>query len=235
MSTLRRLATCACDASWRFHAHPGFPPAVDWTNFSFKDLVLRYEAHFIRLALRDAGGRTTRAAHLLGFKHHQTLLNLLKGRHQELRQGSVAVPPRKRSIIRSPPAGAGSDKEIPGKARTVRILHVEDNEVVADAVKETLELEGWEVDTCSDGATALQKILSDDHYDLLLLDYDLPGVSGIELVRRARGAIHRQDTPIIVLSAALGEAEARVAGANKFLHKPDDIKSLVETISGLVR
>ena len=124
--------------------------------------------------------------------------------------------------------------EIDSGTRTVRILHVEDNRTVAEAVKETLELEGWEVETCTDGAAALKKILDDTHYDLLLLDYDLPGVSGIELVRRARSVAHRENTPIIVLSAALGEAEAREAGANEFLHKPEDIRNLVETITRLL-
>ena len=99
----------------------------------------------------------------------------------------------------------------------IKVLHVEDNKVVADAVKEMLELEGWEVETCADGAVALQKILGSTAYDVLLLDYDLPGVTGIELVRRARSVAHRENTPIIVLSVALGEAAAREAGANKFL------------------
>ncbi len=116
----------------------------------------------------------------------------------------------------------------------VKVLHVEDNKVIADAVKETLELEGWEVETCADGAAGLEKILGPISYDVLLLDYDLPGVGGIELVRRARSVAHRQDTPIILLSVALGEAAAREAGANKFLHKPEDIGSLVETIAGLL-
>ncbi len=101
-------------------------------------------------------------------------------------------------------------------ARVIRILHVEDNQVVADAVRETLQVEGWEVETCADGAAALKKILSHAHYDLLLLDYDLPNVSGIELVQRARNLTHRHQTPIIVLSAALGEAASLEAGANKF-------------------
>jgi len=126
------------------------------------------------------------------------------------------------------------EKRADKKARLVRILHVEDNKVVADAVRETLETAGWEVETYPDGAVALTKIMGPTHYDLLLFDYDLPGVSGIELVQQARNLSHRRDMPIIVLSAALGEAASREAGANKFLHKPEDISSLVETISGLL-
>ncbi|MGH9970477.1 MAG: response regulator [Pyrinomonadaceae bacterium] len=193
----------------------------------------RYEAHYIQLALRDAGGSVTEAARLLGMKHHQSLSALLHKQHKNLLPARTAIVPRKRRLIGeqdSNPESIGSEK----RTRTIRILHVEDNRVVADAVRETLQVEGWEVETCADGAAALKKILGHEHYDLLLLDYDLPGVSGIELVRRARDLRHRRSTPIIVLSAALGEAEAREAGADMFLHKPEDIRTLVATISGLL-
>ena len=69
---------------------------------------------------------------------------------------------------------------------------------------------------------------------MLLLDYDLPGVNGLELVSRARKLVHRERTPIIVLSATPVAAAAREAGADAFLQKPQDIGSLVETITRLV-
>jgi len=226
----RRLAQCACEALLLISAYPMHP---DWTRFSWKQVMRRYEAHYIQLALRDAGGSVTEAARLLGMKHHQSLSALLHNQHKNLLPARTAIVPRKRRLIGeqdSTPEPTGAEQQ----TRAIRILHVEDNQVVADAVRETLQAEGWEVETCQDGAAALNKILGNDHYDLLLLDYDLPGVSGIELVRRARGAVHRQDTPIIFLSAALGEAEAREAGANEFLHKPEDIRSLVESITRLL-
>jgi len=230
MAKLKRLINCTRHTI----SSARLPASVDWANFSFNDAVLRYEAHIIKLALRDSGGAVTRAAHLLGFKHHQSLISLLNGRHKALRFGPKPIAPRRRSIMRKLDTSRSRASEIDSGTRTVRILHVEDNRTVAEAVKETLELEGWEVETCTDGAAALKKILDDTHYDLLLLDYDLPGVSGIELVRRARSVAHRENTPIIVLSAALGEAEAREAGANEFLHKPEDIRNLVETITRLL-
>jgi DNA-binding response OmpR family regulator len=111
---------------------------------------------------------------------------------------------------------------------------VEDNEMVAGAVKETLETKGWAVETCSNGTAALERIDSDAHYDLLLLDYDLPGVNGIELVHRARNLAHRSRIPIIVLSATPVEAAALKAGADEFLPKPQGVSLLVETISRLL-
>ena len=72
------------------------------------------------------------------------------------------------------------------------------------------------------------------HYDFLLFDYDLPGVDGLELVRRARKLVHRSRTPVGVLSATPVEAEAREAGADVFFRKPQDIRLLAERISRLL-
>ena len=110
------------------------------------------------------------------------------------------------------------------------ILLVEDSEIVADAMRETLELEGWCVEVCADGLAALSLIESGAHYDLLLLDNELPRMSGIELVRRARTLPHRKQTPIIMVSASEAGREARRAGAQLFLKKPEGMKTLVESI-----
>ncbi|HEX8161739.1 MAG TPA: response regulator [Pyrinomonadaceae bacterium] len=84
---------------------------------------------------------------------------------------------------------------------TLTILHVEDNSFVADAVRDMLEEEGWSVVTCSDGATALNRLATGDAYDLLILDNQLPGASGMEIVRYARSLPSRRHTPIIMFSA----------------------------------
>jgi CheY-like chemotaxis protein len=191
----------------------GLPPT--WEGFSFKREMRRYEKFLIEQALKDAGGVISQAAQLLGFRHHQSLGDLLTKRHRDLRHAPIV--PRKRSIIRDPDnlSPLTADKQ----ARPVTILHVVDNKMVADAVKETLELEGWRVENCADGATALKKITGDAHYDVLLLDYDLPGVNGLELARRARQLSHRRRTPIIMLSASDCETDAWRAGVDAFFAK----------------
>jgi two-component system, OmpR family, phosphate regulon response regulator PhoB len=120
------------------------------------------------------------------------------------------------------------------EARTVTILHIEDDEIVAAVTREMLEAQGWQVETCGDGNAAVEKISGDARYDFLLVDYDLPELNGLELVDRARKLSHRSSTPIGVLSANPVEAEAREAGADVFLRKPQDIGLLAETISGLL-
>ena len=119
-------------------------------------------------------------------------------------------------------------------ARTIRILHIEDDETIATVAREILEEQGWQVQTCDDGNAAIEHISGGVHYDFLLIDYDLPGVNGLDLVKRARNLAHRARTPVGVLSATPVEAEAREAGADIFLRKPQDIGSLAENISGLL-
>jgi len=232
ISTLRRLKTCACRVLSSFHAKPGLPPSVDWTNFSLEPEVLRYEAHFIKLALKDSGGRVTPAAQLLGLSGHQSLGFILKNRHKNLLADRTPIRPRKRSLTGDQHSDRVSDSA--SETRTIRILHVEDNEIVAGMIKETLESEGWQIEACANGWEALERITSDAHYDLLLLDYDLPGLNGIELLQRARALVHRQEVPVIVLSGTAVEEEVMRAGADAFLRKLEDISSVVETISHLL-
>ncbi len=119
-------------------------------------------------------------------------------------------------------------------APAVSILHVEDDEIVASVAREILEAQGWRVDSCVDGGTALEKISGKTGYDLLLVDYDLPGVNGLQLIAHARELDHRCATPMVVLAANPIEAEAREAGADVFLRKPQGIGMLTETINRLL-
>ena len=77
-------------------------PEERWEGFSLKAEMMRYEAELIRRALRDADGVVSRAAKLLGFKHHQTFVALLNNRHKGLLGERRPVIPRRRSFIRRP-------------------------------------------------------------------------------------------------------------------------------------
>jgi DNA-binding response OmpR family regulator len=114
------------------------------------------------------------------------------------------------------------------------ILFVEDFEPVRQSVKEALELEGWRVETCADGYVASLLIKSERRYDLIILDNELPNLSGLELTRRARELPHRKQTPIIMLSASECVRDALLAGANIFLRKPQDMGKIVETVAHLL-
>lgn len=96
MAMAKRLAACASHALFLTNAFPARP---DWTKFSLRDVMHRHEATFIEMALRDAAGSVTQAAHLLGFKHHQSLSALLQARHKDLLRARTAIIPRKRRVI----------------------------------------------------------------------------------------------------------------------------------------
>ena len=114
------------------------------------------------------------------------------------------------------------------------ILLVEDYEPVRQSLKETLELEGWRVETCVDGFVASLLIQSTARYDLIILDNELPSMNGLELTRRVRDIDRRRNTPIIMLSASECARDARLAGVNEFLRKPQDMGKIVETVARLL-
>ncbi len=119
-------------------------------------------------------------------------------------------------------------------ARRGHILYVEDDALVRGLLRGSLEADGWLLDVCAEGQSAWEKIAGTAHYDLLLLDHELPGKSGIELVNEARLLAHRARTPIIMLSGANVEAEARRAGVDIFLRKPDGALSVGHIIDRLL-
>ena len=218
-----RLLSCAHRLLFLVGAFSG--PRT-WKNFSLKDALRRYEARIIERALKDAGKSVSRAAHMLGFKNHTSLIKKLNKWHRHLLSERAPAKSRKSSLMFLHDA----DKE----TRPIKILHVEDNQAVADAVKEMLETEGWKVETFAEGTDALRMLASEEHYDVLLFDISLPGLNGIDLIGQTRRLSHRQQTPIIVLSASDYEVEARRAGANAFLSKPNDVLAIAETIARLL-
>jgi CheY-like chemotaxis protein len=91
------------------------------------------------------------------------------------------------------------------------------------------------VDSCLNGMTALEILKSDSPYDVIIVDNDLPGLGGLELVLRVRSMAHRRSTPIIMLSGDDCEKEAWRAGVTAFLHKPEDLNKIASTIARLLQ
>lgn len=207
---------------------------ASWDGFSIREEIRRYERFLIERALEDAGGVVTQAARLLGFKHHFSLISLINNFHQNLLEARSPIVPRRRSIIRRPAPAARAAEAAAAAARAFTILHVEDNKLVSDVVRDALEPEGWRVEACPDGNAALRRIAGNTHFDLLLFDYDLPGLNGVELTRVARKLSHRRRTPVVMLSATECETEAWRAGVDAFLRKPDDVTAVPETVGRLL-
>ncbi|MBW1772852.1 MAG: FAD-dependent oxidoreductase [Deltaproteobacteria bacterium] len=111
-----------------------------------------------------------------------------------------------------------------------RILIVDDELVVRDSLKEWLEDEGFRVDMVESGAEALER-LAKESFHLMLLDIKMPGMDGVEVLKRAR-EIH-PELPVVMMTAyATVETavEAMKIGAMDYLMKPFDPDSLVPLI-----
>ena len=117
----------------------------------------------------------------------------------------------------------------------MRVLYVEDEKFLADAVKYNLEKQGIDVDHAADGEEGLDMAVS-GIYGCMILDIMLPKLSGIEILERVRKK--GISTPVIMLSA-LSEVEDKVrglnSGADDYLAKPFKTAELVARINALLR
>lgn len=118
-----------------------------------------------------------------------------------------------------------------------RILVVEDEEALTLLLRYNLEAEGFEVETVARGDEADVR-LKERTPDLVVLDWMLPGLSGIELCRRLRARPETRGLPIIMLTAR-GEESERVrglaTGADDYIVKPFSVPELLARIRGLLR
>jgi two-component system phosphate regulon response regulator PhoB len=117
------------------------------------------------------------------------------------------------------------------------ILIVEDEEPLTTLLRYNLEAEGYEVDAVSRGDDADTR-LRETAPDLIVLDWMLPGLSGIELCRRLRTRPQTQALPIIMLTAR-GEESERIrglaTGADDYIVKPFSVPELLARIRALLR
>jgi CheY-like chemotaxis protein len=139
-----------------------------------------------------------------------------------------------------PPLPAPAPRPLIPPARTTRLLVVDDNETNRDMLSRRLVSSGYEVDLAEDGPRALD-LVSRNTYDLILLDVMMPGMNGLEVLRRLRKTHSAGQLPIIMATAkdqSRDVVEALQGGANDYVTKPIDYPVLVarvEAHAGLKR
>ena len=115
------------------------------------------------------------------------------------------------------------------------IFYAENNRRLLELVRDVLEFAGWHVKECTDDVYIRPVMeITREHFDLLLLDNELPHFNGLELIRQIRRIPHRKEMPIILISLEDLAEEAREAGADAFLRKPNNLIELVDTIRRLL-
>ncbi len=120
----------------------------------------------------------------------------------------------------------------------VRILVVDDEVEILKMVRDYLDAVGFETEGASDGLGALKKI-EGDTFDLIVLDYMLPGIDGIEIIRKIRqSGGESASIPVIMLTARAEESDKLMGleiGADDYVVKPFSLKELAARIRAVLR
>lgn len=122
-----------------------------------------------------------------------------------------------------------------GQTRTVRVLLVDDDRAVREALERALKLDGYDVDVVSAGLPAIDRQLGDPA-DAIVLDLRLPDIDGLDVCRQLRAKGDR--TPLLMLTArdAVDErVEGLDAGADDYVVKPFALKELLARLRALLR
>ncbi len=113
-----------------------------------------------------------------------------------------------------------------------RLLIIDDEEDLVEALAVRFSASGFEVDTAADGEAGLRKV-SERPPDIVLLDLAMPKMDGWEVCRRIRAKAETARLPIVLMTAAIlpeVEAKAKRCGADEVVRKPFDDRRLVETV-----
>ena len=126
-----------------------------------------------------------------------------------------------------------------GRGSTVeerKVLLIEDEPNIIEAIRFILSRDGWRVDTHSDGKSAIEAV-RERAPDLIILDVMLPNRSGYDILNDLRGAEETHDVPVLMLTARGQTKDRELAerlGASRFMTKPFSNREILETVRELV-
>jgi len=111
-----------------------------------------------------------------------------------------------------------------------RVLIIEDSEIVSESLRTVLETQGYEVACVDTGIGALERV-RESCFDIILVDYRMPGIDGAETVRQLRPLC--PDVYIAGVSASHKEQDFLDAGADAFFKKPFRAKVLLDALRNI--
>jgi two-component system phosphate regulon response regulator PhoB len=117
-----------------------------------------------------------------------------------------------------------------------RVLVADDDPEICTLIKTILRSASFDVEVCADAESALVHLQRDKPYDILISDFMLPGISGIELISMVRSNLQTARLPILMISGHSNyamDARAKSAGADHFLNKPFTLTQLRSTVTAL--
>ncbi|GAC1422392.1 MAG: hypothetical protein NVSMB5_15930 [Candidatus Velthaea sp.] len=119
---------------------------------------------------------------------------------------------------------------------TWRVLIADDDPEICTLIKTTLKSGSYAMTVCNDAESALVHIQRGQPFDIIICDFMLPGISGIDLITQVRTT--GSDVPIVMISGHTNYAmdkRAKSAGANAFLNKPFTLSQLRSTVASLLQ
>ncbi|MEA3383248.1 MAG: response regulator [Campylobacterota bacterium] len=120
------------------------------------------------------------------------------------------------------------------KLKAIKILFVEDEEDLSNIISDTLKKLQANFETASNGKIALDKFKSDDNYDLIVTDINMPVMNGLELIQNIRDL--GSDIPVVIMSAHTEPEYIKSAeelGVKNYLLKPFDFIKFINLVSEL--
>jgi PAS domain S-box-containing protein len=121
--------------------------------------------------------------------------------------------------------------------RGAHILYVDDDEMIAFLMERLLEREGYRVTVFTQAAQALAAVRDGtEHFDLVITDYNMPGMSGLDFARAVKAL--RPDSPVAITSGYISEElreQAPAAGVSELIYKPNTVEELFAAVDRLAR
>ena len=119
-----------------------------------------------------------------------------------------------------------------------KILVVEDDDLMQKVLREILAIDGYEFFLCADGRSALKSI-PEEKPDLVMLDMNLPDMTGLDICRTIKADAKTKHIPVIILTGESREIATRVEGlelgADDYLFKPINAKVLLSRINSILK